>query len=85
MAPATYGAFLVHPPLLVGLAFAVHPLPLPAEAKFVVVLATGVATSFGLAGVVRRRRPAVAVTGSAQTPDRTLGPALAGQATALRA
>jgi glucans biosynthesis protein C len=85
MAPGTYGAFLVHPPLLVGLALAVHPLPMPAEAKFVAVLATGVATSFGLAVLVGRRRPTAVETGSAQTPDRTLRPELAGEATGLSA
>jgi hypothetical protein len=54
MAPAAYGAFIVHPPILVGLAFAVQPLPVPAELKFLVVLPAGVACSFGLTAVVRR-------------------------------
>jgi peptidoglycan/LPS O-acetylase OafA/YrhL len=54
MAPAAYGAFLVHPPVLVGLAFAVQPLPVPAELKFLLVLAGGVAGSFGLAALGRR-------------------------------
>jgi glucan biosynthesis protein C len=49
MARATYGAFLVHPPVLVGLALVAHPLPVPAELKFVAVLGGGVAGSFGLA------------------------------------
>jgi hypothetical protein len=37
----TYGAFIVHPPVLVGLAFAVHPARVPAELKFLAVLAAG--------------------------------------------
>jgi fucose 4-O-acetylase-like acetyltransferase len=51
MAPAAYGAFIVHPPLLVGLALAIQPAPVPAELKFVCVLAGGVACSFGLAAL----------------------------------
>ena len=54
MAPAAYGAFIIHPPVLVGLAFAVQPLPVPAELKFVAVLAGGVAGSFGLTALARR-------------------------------
>jgi glucan biosynthesis protein C len=53
MAPAAYGAFIVHPPVLVGLAFAAQPLPVPAELKFVVVLPGGVAGSFGLTALGR--------------------------------
>lgn len=48
MAPPAYGAFIIHPPVLVGLAFAVQPVPVPAELKFLVVLVGGVASSFGL-------------------------------------
>jgi hypothetical protein len=55
MAPAAYGAFIVHPPVLVGLALAVQPLPGPAELEFVVVLLAGVAGSFGLTALARRR------------------------------
>ena len=55
MAPPAYGAFIIHPPVLVGLAFAVQPLPVPAELKFVVVLLAGVAGSFGLTELARRR------------------------------
>jgi glucan biosynthesis protein C len=54
MAPSAYGAFVIHPPILVGLAFALGPLPAPAELKFVVLLATGVAGSFGLVALGRR-------------------------------
>jgi glucan biosynthesis protein C len=55
MAPAAYGAFIVHPPVLVGLALAVQPLPVPAELKFAAVLLAGVAGSFGLTALARRR------------------------------
>jgi glucans biosynthesis protein C len=51
MAPAAYGAFIVHPPVLVGLALAVQQLPVPAELKFACVLTGGVAASFGLAAL----------------------------------
>jgi glucans biosynthesis protein C len=51
MAPAAYGAFIVHPLVLVGLALAIQPAPVPAELKFVCVLAAGVACSFGLAAL----------------------------------
>jgi hypothetical protein len=55
MAPPAYGAFIIHPPVLVGLAFAVQPLPVPAELKFIAVLVAGVAGSFGLTALARRR------------------------------
>ena len=64
MAPAAYGAFLVHPPLLVGLALATHPLPLPAVLKFVAVLVSAVGASFGLAALLTRRAPLTVVIGS---------------------
>ena len=54
MAPSAYGAFVVHPPILVGLAFALGPLPLPATPEFVLLLAAGVASSFGLVALGRR-------------------------------
>jgi glucan biosynthesis protein C len=52
MAPPAYGAFIIHPPVLVGLTLAVQPVPLPAELKFLAVLAAGVVGSFGLPAVV---------------------------------
>jgi hypothetical protein len=55
MAGPAYGAFIIHPPVLVGLAFAVQPLPVPAELKFITVLLAGVAGSFGLTALARRR------------------------------
>ena len=39
MAPAAYGALIVHPPVLVGLALAIQRAPVPAELKFICVLA----------------------------------------------
>lgn len=53
MAPPAYGAFILHPPVLVGLAFAVQPLPVPAELKFLTLLVAGVAASFGLPALGR--------------------------------
>jgi hypothetical protein len=55
MAPSAYGAFIIHPPVLVGLAFAVQLVPVPAEVKFLLVLLAGVAGSFGLTELARRR------------------------------
>jgi glucan biosynthesis protein C len=57
MAPAAYGAFVVHPPVLVGLALAAQPLPLPAELKFVAVLMASVTGAFSLARLASRRGP----------------------------
>ena len=54
MAPSAYGAFVVHPPILVGLAFALGPLPIPAVVKLALLVATGVAGSFGLVALGRR-------------------------------
>jgi hypothetical protein len=53
MAPRAYGAFVVHAPVIVVLALAVQPLPLPAELKFIAVLVAGVAASFGLVALAR--------------------------------
>lgn len=64
MAPAAYGAFIVHPPVLVGLALAIQSLPLPATVKFVVVLAGGVAGSFALATLANRAGPLARVVGA---------------------
>jgi glucan biosynthesis protein C len=63
MAPAAYGAFILHPPVIVGLALAVQPLPVPAELKFIAVLVAGVAGSFGLVGLVSRARPIARIIG----------------------
>jgi len=64
MAPAAYGAFIVHPPVIVGLALAIHELPLPAELKFVLVLSGGVALSFTLSALATRARPIARIIGA---------------------
>jgi glucans biosynthesis protein C len=72
MAPPAYGAFIIHPPVLVGLAFAVQPLPVPAELKFLTVLVAGVAASFSVTAVAlsafpsRHTRPPRRPASSAQ-------------------
>jgi hypothetical protein len=57
---SAYGAFMVQTPVLIGLAVALRPLGLPAEAKAVVVAAGGVAASFWLSWLLisRSRRAA---------------------------
>jgi glucans biosynthesis protein C len=67
MTPAAYGAFIIHPPVLVGLALAAQPTPLPAELKFTAVLAAAVAASFGLAALGSRTRHIDAIIGSPST------------------
>jgi glucans biosynthesis protein C len=64
MAPGAYGAFVLHAPVIVALALAVQPLPVPAELKFIAVLAAGVAGSFSLALLVRRAGPLARIVGS---------------------
>jgi Acyltransferase family len=64
MAPAAYGAFIVHPPVIVGLALAIQRAPVPAELKFMCVLAGGVAASFGLAALAARVRPIARIIGA---------------------
>ncbi|MBB4665100.1 acyltransferase family protein [Conexibacter arvalis] len=64
MAPAAYGAFVVHPPVLVLLALAIAPLSPPVVVTFLVVLVGGVAGSFGLAALAARAAPIARVTGS---------------------
>jgi fucose 4-O-acetylase-like acetyltransferase len=68
MAPAAYGAFIAHPPVLVGLALAIQPAPIPAELKFACVLAGGVAGSFALAALAARIRPIARVIGTSARP-----------------
>jgi acyltransferase-like protein len=72
MAPAAYGAFIIHPPVLVGLALAMQPLPLPAELKFIAVLVAGVAGSFELAALATRVGPLARIIGSGRTAGRRL-------------
>ena len=57
MAPPAYGAFIIHPPVLVGLAFALQPIPVPAELKFLALLVAGVAGSFSVTAVVQSVAP----------------------------
>jgi hypothetical protein len=54
MAAAAYGAFVIHPPVIVGLALALDGVPVPAELKFVLVLAGGIAGSFGITALALR-------------------------------
>ena len=64
MAPAAYGAFIVHPPVIVGLALAIQRISVPAELKFICVLISGVAASFGLAALGTHVRPIARIIGS---------------------
>jgi glucan biosynthesis protein C len=72
MAPAAYGAFVVHPPVLVGLALAVQPLPVPAELKFVAVLMAGVTGAFGLARLASRAGMIAGLIGSGPPEHRSV-------------
>jgi len=68
MAAAAYGAFVIHPPVIVGLALALHQVAIPAEGKFVLVLAGGVAGSFGITARIMRIPAAGRVIGSGPRP-----------------
>ena len=57
---SAYGAFILQTPVLIGLALALRPLELPAEAKALLVAAGGVAGSFGLSSLLVRRIPGAA-------------------------
>jgi hypothetical protein len=57
---SAYGAFMVQALVLIGLAVALRPLPLPAEVKALIVAAGGVAGSFVLARALISRVPGVA-------------------------
>ena len=46
---SSYGAFMLQGVVLIGLAIALRPLPLPAAAKALIVAAGGIAGSFTLA------------------------------------
>ena len=56
---SAYGAFIVQGFVLVGLAVALRPLPLPAEPKALLVAAGAVAGSFALARLLINHIPAV--------------------------
>ena len=64
MGAAAYGAFVIHPPMIVGPALALHHVAIPAELKFVLVLAGGVAGSFGITALVMRSPAVARVVGS---------------------
>jgi glucan biosynthesis protein C len=64
LASAAYGAFIVHPPVIVELAFAVQPLPAPAELKFITVLLAAVSGSFGLSALASRTGSIAWIIGS---------------------
>ena len=68
MAAAAYAAFVIHPPVIVGLALALHQVAIPAEGKFVLVLAGGVAGSFGITARIMRIQAAGRVIGSGRRP-----------------
>jgi glucans biosynthesis protein C len=65
MAPSAYGAFVIHPPVVVGLALALHRVALPAEAKFVLVGVGAVAGSFAITGLAMRIPGNAPIIGSA--------------------
>jgi glucans biosynthesis protein C len=69
MAPAAYGAFIVHPLVIVGLALAIQAGPVPAELKFACVLTGGVAGSFMLAALAARARPTARIIGVGPAAD----------------
>ena len=54
---SAYGAFMVQVVPLIGLAFALQPVPLPAEVKALVLAAASVAASFALAWLMISRVP----------------------------
>jgi hypothetical protein len=60
VARSSYCAFLVQGLLLFGLALALRPLPLPAEAKALLVAAGAVTGSFGLAWLLVSKVPGLA-------------------------
>ena len=57
---SAYGAFMVQGPVLIALAVALRPMPVPAEIKALIVAAGGVAGSFALAWLLLRRVPGLA-------------------------
>lgn len=56
---SSYGAFMLQGLVLIGLAIALRPLPLPAEVKALIVAAGGVVGSFALAWLLISRVPGV--------------------------
>ena len=56
---SAYGAFMLQGPVLLGLAIALRPLPLPAEIKALLVAGGGIVGSFALAWLLISRVPGV--------------------------
>lgn len=54
---SSFGAFLLQTPVLIGLAFALRPVPLPAELKALALAVAAVVVSFGLARLLIERVP----------------------------
>ena len=54
-ARAAYGAYVVQAPVLIALAMALRPLPVPAEVKAPLLAALAVTASFGLAHLLVTR------------------------------
>jgi hypothetical protein len=57
LARSAYSAFLLQGPVLIGFAFAMRPLDLPAELKALVLAVTGVTAAFALAWPIVTRTP----------------------------
>ncbi len=68
MAVAAYGAFIIHPPVIVGLALALNEAAIPAELKFALVFAGGVAGAFGITSLIARIPAIRRVVGSGPPP-----------------
>ena len=56
LARSAYGAFVLQAPVLIGLALAMRPVPVPAEIKAVTVAVGGLTVSFGLSRLLTGRR-----------------------------
>jgi glucans biosynthesis protein C len=54
LARQTYGAFIVHPPVIVTIALLLQSIPAPAFMKFLLLTALGVIGSFALAWTIRK-------------------------------
>jgi glucan biosynthesis protein C len=74
MATAAYGAFIIHPPVIVGLALALHRTAIPAELKFMLVLAGGVIGSFGITALALRITSVGKVLSSGPRPPASRSP-----------
>lgn len=59
LARSAYGAFILQGPVLIGLAVALRPVPVPAELKALIVATGGVYASFALAWLLISRIPAL--------------------------